>query len=141
MRKKLKMFIFSKMASTILIKFWGLIVHSKRNNMTLSAFPKKSLKLEKLFLIVNPLPSIAPKPTGRSRSHSIPRVPLQISLAHFFRFRSILKIKGSSHKNKKLNFHFLKNGSHDLHQILWVYCTFEHQEYGTIGFSRKNLRN
>ena len=35
------------MALTILIKFCGFIVHSKPNNMTLSAFLEKSLKLEK----------------------------------------------------------------------------------------------
>ena len=35
------------------------------------------------------------------------------------------------------NFHFLKNGSNHFHQILWVYCTFELQQYGTVGFSRK----
>ena len=40
-RKKLKIFIFSKMVPTILFKFCGFIVHSKHNNMTLSAFPGK----------------------------------------------------------------------------------------------------
>ena len=39
MRKKFKIPNFSKMALTILIKFCGFIVHSKPNNMTLSAFP------------------------------------------------------------------------------------------------------
>ena len=36
-----KNLIFSKMAPTILIKFREFIVHSKPNNMTLSAFPGK----------------------------------------------------------------------------------------------------
>ena len=40
-RKKYKILIFSKMAPTILTKFCGFIVHSKPNNMTLSAFPGK----------------------------------------------------------------------------------------------------
>ena len=37
-RKKLKISIFSKMASTILIKFCEFIVHSKSSSITLSAF-------------------------------------------------------------------------------------------------------
>ena len=49
MRKKLKIFIFSKMASAILIKFCGFIVHSKINNMTLSAFPEKIPETRKLY--------------------------------------------------------------------------------------------
>ena len=32
-----------------------------------------------------------------------------------------------------LNFNFLKNGSNDFHKVLWIYCTFKPQEYGTIG--------
>ena len=35
------------MALTILIKFCGFIVHSKSNNMTLSAFPEKIPETEK----------------------------------------------------------------------------------------------
>ena len=90
------------MAPIIFIKFSGFIVYSEPNNMTLSAFPeKKSLKLEKLFLIFNPSPNVAPKPTGRSRSHSIPRVPLRISLAHFFVFDLLSKLT-VVHIRKKL---------------------------------------
>ena len=37
------------MAPMILIKCCGAIVHSKPNNVTLSAFPEKSLKLKKKF--------------------------------------------------------------------------------------------
>ena len=47
-RKKLKISIFSKMALTILFKFYGLIVHSKPNNMTLSAFSGKILETRKI---------------------------------------------------------------------------------------------
>ena len=50
-RKKFKISIFSKMALTIFFKFCVFIVHSKPNNMTPSAFPGKSLKLEKQYLI------------------------------------------------------------------------------------------
>ena len=52
------------MAPTILIKFRGFIVHSKHNNMTLSAFPeKKSVKLEKYIFNFFPSPNAGPKPT------------------------------------------------------------------------------
>ena len=88
-------------------------------------------------LSVWPSPIVEPKPINRSRSHSIPTVPLRISLAHFFVFDLPSKYK----KDQIENFHFLKNGSNDFHHILWVYCTFEPQQYGTIGFSRKNLRS
>ena len=47
-RKKFKISIFSKMASTILFKFCVFIVHSKPNNMTLSAFPEKILETRKI---------------------------------------------------------------------------------------------
>ena len=40
-RKKIKNIDFLKMALTILIKFSGLIAHSKPNNMTLSSFAEK----------------------------------------------------------------------------------------------------
>ena len=50
--------------------------------------------------------NVASKPTDQSHSHSISRVPLQVFPTLFFYFRSILKIKGSSHKEKILNFHF-----------------------------------
>ena len=49
---KCKIFIFSKMATTIFIKFCEFIVHSNPKNMELSAFPGKSLYLEKYFLIL-----------------------------------------------------------------------------------------
>ena len=72
------------MATTNLIKFCGFIVHSKPNNMTLSAFPGKPLKLENSFLIFCPSLNVPPKRTDQSRSHSISMVHLQVSLANFF---------------------------------------------------------
>ena len=59
------------MAKTISIKFCGFIVHSKHNNMTLSAFPGKFLKLEKYILIFFPSPNAGSKPTHQYRSKSI----------------------------------------------------------------------
>ena len=44
-----KKLIFSKMAPTILIKFCGFVVHSKHNNMTLSAFPGKISESGKIY--------------------------------------------------------------------------------------------
>ena len=44
-------------------------------------------------------------------------------------------------RKKILNFEFIKNGSNDFDYILWVYSTFEAQQYDTIGFSRKNPWN
>ena len=82
------------MAATIFIKFCGFIVHSKTNNMTLSVFPGKSLKLENYFLIY--CPSSKHWPT---RSNSIYLANISRT---FFRFRQTLKIKGSSYKKKKL---------------------------------------
>ena len=50
-------------------------------------FPEKIFVTRLIFFLIFYLsPNIAPKLTGRSRSHSIPRGPLQISLAHFFGF-------------------------------------------------------
>ena len=48
MRKKFKILIFSKTATTILIKFCGFIVKSKPNNMTPSAFPGKIPETRKI---------------------------------------------------------------------------------------------
>ena len=48
MRKKNKNLDFLKMAPTILIKFCGLIEHSKPNNMTLTAFPGKIPETRKI---------------------------------------------------------------------------------------------
>ena len=62
---------------------------------------------------------------------------MQISSARSFRIRQNLKIKGSPHKKEIENFYFLKNGSNYFDQILWVYSTFEAQQYDTIGFSQK----
>ena len=48
MRKKLKILIFSKMAPTIFIKFYGFIVYLKHNNMTLLAFTEKIPETRKI---------------------------------------------------------------------------------------------
>ena len=98
-RKKLKTLIFSKMAPTIFIKFCGSIVYSKPNNMVLSAFPGKSLKLKNILNFFSS-PNIGPEPTDQSRLNSIYRILLQIFLAIIFCFLPTLKIKGSSHKKK-----------------------------------------
>ena len=89
------------MAPTILIKFSGFIIYSKPRNMTLSTFPGKILETRKIVFNFQSVASVAPKPTGRSRSHSIPRVPLQIYLAQFFRFWSTPKLR-VVHIRKKL---------------------------------------
>ena len=94
MRKKFKILIFSKMAPMILIKFCGFIVHSKTNNMALSAFPGKILT-RKLFLNFLSARNVAPKPTDQSCSKSIFRVLLQLSPASPFHFRHNLNIKGT----------------------------------------------
>ena len=65
------------MTPTILVKFCGFIVHSKPNNMKLSAFPGKIPETGKIvfnFLSVAS-PNVAPKPTDQSRSYSISRSP------------------------------------------------------------------
>ena len=59
----------------------------------------------------------------------------------FFIFPASPKIKGSSHEKKIKNFYFLKNVYSNFGLILWVYSTFEAQQYDTIGFSRKNPWN
>ena len=48
-KKNLKFRFSQKMAPTILIKFCGLVVHSKHNNMTLSAFPGKIPETGKIY--------------------------------------------------------------------------------------------
>ena len=104
--RKIKILIFSKMAQTILIKCCGFIVHSMPNNITLSAFPRKIPQTRKIvFLIFCPPPNVAPKPTSQSRSHSISRVPLQISIARFFVFDLASKLR-VVHRRKNLKFSF-----------------------------------
>ena len=109
--------------------------------MTLSVFPGKILETGKIvfnFLYIASS-NVVLKQTDHSRLHSISRVSLQTSPARFFFFffRFTHKFKSSSHKKKIKNFFFLKNGSNYFHQIFWVYCTFEPQQYGSIGFSQK----
>ena len=51
-RKKIKIFIFSKMAPTIFIKFCGFRTHTKPKNMTLLASPEKIPETIKMVLNV-----------------------------------------------------------------------------------------
>ena len=74
------------MAPTILIKFCVFIVHSKPNNMTISAFPGQIRETRKIVFNFHPLPNVAPKLTDQSRSHSMSRVPLQKYLQLVFSF-------------------------------------------------------
>ena len=88
------------MAPTNLIKFYELIVHSKLNNMTLSAFPGNIPETEKYIFKFFPSPNAGPKLTHQSRSKSISRVFSQISRTLYFSFHPNPKIKGSSHEKK-----------------------------------------
>ena len=88
------------MAPTIFIKFCGLIVHSKPNNLILENFPGKIPETGKIFVKSFPSPNAGPKPTHQSRSKSISRVLSQISRSLVFSFRPNPKIKGSSDKKK-----------------------------------------
>ena len=99
-KKNKKNWFSQKWLQRFWLNFCGFIVHSKPNNVTLSAFPGKIPETRKIVLIFYTTLNLAPKPTEQSRSHSISRVPLQISLARFSRFRSTLKIKSRSHKKK-----------------------------------------
>ena len=76
------------MAPTIFIKFCVIIIiHSKPNNVIVSAFPEKIPETGKIFLkIFFPFPNVGPKLTVQSRSNSTYRVLLQISIAHIFVF-------------------------------------------------------
>ena len=71
------------MALTILIKFCGLIVHPKPNNMVHSAFPGNVPESGKIF----------PEPTDQSRLNSIYMVLSQILLVHIFVFDLPLKLR------------------------------------------------
>ena len=78
-RKKFKKIVSEKLLQTIFIKFYGFIVHSNLNNMTLLAIPGKSFKLKKKIIIIIFYPSIL-------------RIPLQISPARlFFSFSTYLQ--------------------------------------------------
>ena len=87
--------------------------------MTLSAFPEKIPETRKQFLIFCPSHNVAPKLTGQSRSHSVSRVPLQISLAHFFVFDLPPKLR-IVHIRKKFNIIFSKMAL----MILYKFCEF-----------------
>ena len=83
------------MVPTIFIKVCEFIVHSKPNNMTLSGFPGKITETRKIvfnFLSVAS-PNVACKLNDQSRSNSICRIPLQVSLALFFIFDLPTKLR------------------------------------------------
>ena len=119
------------MAPTTLIKFCGFIVSSKPNNMALSTFPRKIPETNFFFC---PSPNVEPEPSDKSRSNSIYSVLSQISLFLVFVSDIPLKLR-VGHTRKILIFYFLKNDSNDFDQILWVYSTFETQQYDTIARS------
>ena len=117
MRKKFKISNFSKIALTILIKFCGFILHSKPNNVILANFPGKIPETVKIYSYFFPSASSGPIPTHQSRSNSICKFLLQISLAITFVFDLPLKLSVVHiRKNYKI-FYFPKNGSNEIHQI------------------------
>ena len=92
-----------------------------------------------VYLSVCPSPIVDPKPIDGPRSNSISRVLLKIFRAVFFSFPPNPKIKGSSHEKKIKNIDFLKNDSNDFDYILWVYSTFQAQQYDAIGLPWKKI--
>ena len=112
------------MALTILLKYCVFIVHSKPSNMTLSAFPGKSLKLEKQFLIFCLSRNVAPKPTDQSCSNQISGVPLQlfpVSFSFFLFYFDLPSKLRVVHIRKKLKiFVFWKTAS----TIFIQFCGF-----------------
>ena len=115
--------IFTKMAPTIFIKFCGFIVNSIPNNAILANFPGKIPETGKIYFKFFPSPNSGPKPTHQSRWNSICRVLLQISLSITFVFDLPFKLRVVHVRKKCKIFYFLKNGSNEIDQILWVYST------------------
>ena len=85
-----------------MIKFYGFIVHSKPNNMTLSTFPGNILETRKIVFNFLLSRNVAPKPTDQSWWNSILRVPLQICPARFF-FDLPLKLRLVYLRHKQTN--------------------------------------
>ena len=81
------------MAPTILIKFCGLIVHSKPNNVILANFSRKIPETGKIFFKSFPSPNAGHKPTHQSRSNSLYRILLKIFLAIIFVLDLPLKLR------------------------------------------------
>ena len=109
--KKIKIFIFSKIAPTIFIKFCGFLVHLNLNNMTLSAIHGKSFKLKNNhFLIFYPSPSLATKPIDLVQIRYLGSACKYIQPV-FFLFRPTIESKGSLLKKQA-------NGLSDKHGIL-----------------------
>ena len=102
----------------MLQRFWlnfvGLKVHSKPNNMTLSAFPGKILLTRKIFFNFLSAPNVASKPNDQSSSNSIFRVLLQLSPASPFHIRPTVNIKGTL----MLRVVHIRNELNDSHGIL-----------------------
>ena len=92
-KKKFKSSNFSKIALTIFIKFCGLMVHSKPNNMIPANLPGKIPVTAKIFLNFFSSPNAGLKPSLQSRSNSIYRILLQIFLATIFVFYLPLKLR------------------------------------------------
>ena len=92
------------MAPTILIKFCGLIDHSKPNNVVLSAFPGRILVNRKIFFFIfYPSPNVAPKPTDQCSSNSIFRVACNCLQPVLFIFYLPLILRVVRIRNKKRN--------------------------------------
>ena len=93
-RKKFKIFLFSKMAHTISSNFVGLLNIRTPTIWHYRIFPEKSL-YQKTILIFYPSPNVALTPTDQSCSNSIFMVLLQLSPTHPFHFGPSLNIKGT----------------------------------------------
>ena len=86
------------MAPTILIKFCGLIVHSKPNNVILANFLGKIPETGKIFLNFFSV-SYRRAKINSSISFKLDIYdPLANISSYYFCFRPTLKIKGSSHR-------------------------------------------
>ena len=97
MRKKIKNFDFLKHGYNDFDKILWVYGTLEDQQYDTICFPRKNPWNYKYSFQFSVRPNVTPKPTDKSRSNSISRAPLQIglSLALFFSFRSILKIKGS----------------------------------------------
>ena len=89
------------MAPTKLIKFCGFTVHSKPNNVTLSAFPEKIPETERNLtsLCDRRLTERVIQLTNLIQFRYL-EPPANVSIPIFFLFRLTVKIKGDSHKKK-----------------------------------------
>ena len=108
------------MAPTIFIKFVDLLYIPTPTIWHYRLFSEKIIVTRIIFFLIFYLsPDVAPKVNDQSCSNLICSLLANISIP-FFRFRSILKIKDNSHKEKFVSFNFLKNESSYFHKISWV---------------------